>query len=270
MDQLFRLQHPWTQYRAPFKVAENVYFVGTDWVSAFLLDTEKGLVLIDCAMQETFYLIVDSIRTLGFDPHKISKLFLTHGHYDHCGAARSVYEMSGCEIWLGKPDEYFFTEDRRQIFFEERVPEFPVHRFYEYDKPIELGNFSILPVNCPGHTPGTTTFFFEAKAPEGIGKEKVLCGLHGGLGEITVLDEYLKWNGFGKEMRRTFCDSIDKVIGMPVDIVLPSHADHGVGYDFYQIAAEDDGSGRGFVDPGAWRRMLQKRRDVVQALIDHE
>lgn len=44
------LKNPWTLAHRPFKVVDNVYFVGTSWVSAFLLNTQKGLVLIDCAM----------------------------------------------------------------------------------------------------------------------------------------------------------------------------------------------------------------------------
>lgn len=263
-----RLKNPWTESHVPFKIAENVYFVGTTWVSAFLLDTSEGLVLIDCAMQETFYLIVDSIHRLGFDPRKIKKLFLTHGHYDHCGAARAVYEMSGCEIWLGKEDEYFFTQRRDLIFMEDHVPEFPIHHFYEYDEPIDLGNFQITPVHCPGHTPGTTSFFFEVPTPVQmqVTQKRLLCGLHGGLGEITLTDESLRKKNWPSDMRRIYCESVDRVIDLPVDIVLPSHAEHGVDYDFYKIAEQDDGSGAGFVDRGAWKRMLSARKEAVLAL----
>ena len=54
MDELERLKFPWLEDKAPFQIMKNVYFVGVDWVSAFLLDTSEGLVLIDCAKQETF------------------------------------------------------------------------------------------------------------------------------------------------------------------------------------------------------------------------
>ena len=43
---------PWTIYHKPFEIVDHVYFVGNTWVSAFLLDTDEGLVLIDCAIQE--------------------------------------------------------------------------------------------------------------------------------------------------------------------------------------------------------------------------
>lgn len=52
---------PWLIYHKPFEIVDKVYFVGNKWVSAFLLDTDEGLVLIDCAIQETFYQMVDNI-----------------------------------------------------------------------------------------------------------------------------------------------------------------------------------------------------------------
>ena len=132
--------------------------MGTNWVSVFLLNTEEGLVLIDCAMQETLYLLIDSIRALGFNPHDIKKLLLTHGHFDHCGAARAIQEMSGCEIWIGEAEEFFFTERRDLIVYEDRY-EFEITNFYDYDAKIDLGDIHIQPVHCPGHTPGTTSLF---------------------------------------------------------------------------------------------------------------
>ena len=181
------LKNPWTLAHRPFKVVDNVYFVGTSWVSAFLLNTQKGLVLIDCAMQETLYLLVDSIRELGFNPRQIKKLLLTHGHFDHCGAARAIKEMSGCEIWLGKDDEYFFTERRDLIAFEDHVSGFPIDRFFNYSSTIDLGNFVLRPVHCPGHTPGTTSIFFDV---DHRGK-KLSCALHGGLGNGVLTRDYL-------------------------------------------------------------------------------
>ena len=46
MDELERLKFPWLEDKAPFQIMKNVYFVGVDWVSAFLLDTSEGLVSV--------------------------------------------------------------------------------------------------------------------------------------------------------------------------------------------------------------------------------
>ena len=70
-----RFHEPWTLAQKPFKVIENVYFVGNTWVSVYLIDTPEGLILIDCAYEENLYLLIDSIRGLGFDPQWTSATY---------------------------------------------------------------------------------------------------------------------------------------------------------------------------------------------------
>lgn len=257
------LTHPWLLAHRPFRVVENVYFVGTSWVSCFLLNTREGLVLIDCAMQETLYQLVDGIRAMGFDPHQIKKLLLTHGHFDHCGAVRAIQEMSGCEVWIGRDDAFFFTQRRDLINFEDKVPEFRIDRYYDYDSVIDMGDFRIKPVHCPGHTPGTTSFFFDVDH----GGRTITCAIHGGLGSLVLTRAELEKSRTPLSVRDTYCRSIDRVIDAKVDVVLPSHAGHCVDHDFFGIAAADDGTGDGFIDPTAWKRMLAKKKEEVLELI---
>ena len=60
--------------------------------------------------------------------------------------------------------------------------------------------------------------------------------------------------------------SLDQVVDAKVDVVLPSHAGHCVGHDFFAIADQDDGSGAGFIDPTAWKRMLLGKRKVLDLI----
>ena len=226
------MANPWMLYHKGFRVMENVYFVGTSWVSVFLLDTAEGLVLIDCAMQENVYQIVDNIRS--------------------------------CEIWIGQGDAMFFTERRDLIAFEDHVPEFELTGCYDYSKPIDLGNIVLEAVHCPGHTPGVTSFFFSVQHKG----RTVNCAIHGGLGSALVSRANLEKNRLPLSLQQDYCESIDKVIDRPVDVVLPSHAGHCVDYDFFKIADNDDGSGDGFIDPGAWKRMLTKKKSELLALIE--
>jgi metallo-beta-lactamase class B len=257
------LANPWLLYHRPFRMVDKVYFVGTDWVSVFLLDTSEGLVLIDCAMQETWYLIVDNIRKLGFDPHNIRKLLLTHGHFDHCGAARAVQEMSGCETWISEKDAYFFTERRDLINCEDHVPEFRIDHYYDYDSVISCGDIEIKPVLCSGHTPGTTSLFFDVVH----NGRKVTCGIHGGLGSGVLSRKMLDRQRWPYETQQIYLDNLDKVMDQKVDVLLPSHAKHAVDHDIYAIADADDGSGDGFIDPTAWKRMLTgKKKEMLDMM----
>ena len=254
---------PWLLQQDPFHVVGNVYAVGLNWVCCFLLDTSEGLVLIDCAMQEQFYQLVDNIHRLGFDPRKIKKLFLTHGHFDHVGAAGALQQMSGCEIWIGEGDKFFFTERRELIAFEDRVPPFEITGCYDYSKPIDLGDTQLEVVHCPGHTQGVSSFFFTVQH----NGRPLNCAIHGGLGSRLVLRSYLEEMHLPLSLQQDYLESIEKVIDRHVDVVLPSHPGHCVGHDFLKIAAEDDGSGEGFVDSTAWRRMLEQKRQEVLDII---
>lgn len=261
-----RFHEPWTLAQKPFKVIENVYFVGNTWVSVYLIDTPEGLILIDCAYEEDLYLLIDSIRGLGFDPKDIRHLLISHGHFDHCGAARQLQEMSNCEIWINEKDAYFFTERRDLIAFEDRVPEFRIDHYYDSDQSICFGGMTIWPVPCPGHTPGTTSFFFEVEH-EG---RKLTVAMHGGLGTNTLSKEDLLTNGWPLSFQQGYLDMLRQMKRRSVDVLIPSHAGHAKTYPFFDIAAQDDGTGNGFIRPNAWREMLEIKEQEMLALLERE
>ena len=261
-----RFHEPWTLAQKPFKVIENVYFVGNTWVSVYLIDTPEGLILIDCAYEENLYLLIDSIRGLGFDPKDIRHLLISHGHFDHCGAARQLQEMSNCEIWINEKDAYFFTERRGLIAFEDRVPEFRIDHYYDSDQSICFGGMTIWPVPCPGHTPGTTSFFFEVEH-EG---RKLTVAMHGGLGTNTLSKEDLLTNGWPLSFQQGYLDMLRQMKRRSVDVLIPSHAGHAKTYPFFDIAAQDDGTGNGFIRPNAWREMLEIKEQEMLALLERE
>ena len=261
-----RFHEPWTLAQKPFKVIENVYFVGNTWVSVYLIDTPEGLILIDCAYEENLYLLIDSIRGLGFDPKDIRHLLISHGHFDHCGAARQLQEMSNCEIWINEKDAYFFTERRDLIAFEDRVPEVRIDHYYDSDQSICFGGMTIWPVPCPGHTPGTTSFFFEVEH-EG---RKLTVAMHGGLGTNTLSKEDLLTNGWPLSFQQGYLDMLRQMKRRSVDVLIPSHAGHAKTYPFFDIAAQDDGTGNGFIRPNAWREMLEIKEQEMLALLERE
>src|SRR4026207_249357 len=57
---------------APFKVMDNVYYVGPGSVSVWLVPTSAGLILIDTAQEPSVDYVVDKIRQVGSDPKNIS------------------------------------------------------------------------------------------------------------------------------------------------------------------------------------------------------
>ena len=86
---------PWTMALKPFQVAPQTWYVaGQSWVGCYLIDTGDGLLLIDTAIPESVYLQVDSIYRIGYKPENIKKILISHAHFDHCGGAAAMRELT--------------------------------------------------------------------------------------------------------------------------------------------------------------------------------
>ena len=100
---------PWLYDVAPFEIVKDVYYVGNKNVSVHMFDTGEGLLLLDTAYTQTGYLLLESIRELGFDPHDIKWILHSHAHYDHFGFTRMLVEKYGCKTYMPEVDLEFMT-----------------------------------------------------------------------------------------------------------------------------------------------------------------
>ena len=96
--------HPWKYHVEPFRIIGNLYYVGNSDVSSHLIDTTQGLVLLDTGFPQTVYLLLESVRRLGFNPDDIRYILHCHGHYDHFGGTRAIVELTGAKTALGADD----------------------------------------------------------------------------------------------------------------------------------------------------------------------
>src|SRR5688572_31183634 len=75
----------WNRPVEPFRIAGNLYYVGASDVTAYLITTPQGHIVLDGGFEETAPMIVASIRKLGFKPEQVRILLSSHAHYDHAG-----------------------------------------------------------------------------------------------------------------------------------------------------------------------------------------
>src|SRR5262245_29317521 len=72
---------------APFKVFDNLYYVGVGWVASWLMSTSDGLILIDTLEPRYVDHLLDSVAKLGLDPKNIKHVIVLQAHADHLGGA---------------------------------------------------------------------------------------------------------------------------------------------------------------------------------------
>ena len=100
-------EHPaaWSRPTAPFKIFGNLYYVGTEGISVFLLTGPAGHVVIDGAMPTSGPLIVANIRKLGFEPRDVKRILINHAHYDHTGGLAALKAATGAQLAASAADK---------------------------------------------------------------------------------------------------------------------------------------------------------------------
>src|SRR5262247_4031988 len=74
-----RLPHT-AQQIEPFKIVDNVFYVGLETVASYLIPTSDGLVLLDATYADTADVVIDNVRKLGQDPARIKYVLISHAH----------------------------------------------------------------------------------------------------------------------------------------------------------------------------------------------
>ena len=145
---------------APFKVMDNVYYVGPGSVSVWLVPTSAGLILIDTAQEPFVDYVVDNIRKVGFDPKNIKYILLTHGHLDHFGGANKIKALSGARVALTEGD-WNFMEQQAKARPPKAGDEPPARDMViKEGDTITLGDTKIKVYVLPGHTPASPAYEF--------------------------------------------------------------------------------------------------------------
>ena len=148
----------------PYKAFDNVYYVGICWVSAWLITSPNGHVLIDTLYGPYTGQMLGNIRALGFDPNDIKLVVVTHGHFDHAGGIGQLKSelAAGTRFAMTKEGWREGTEDSVSH------PRFP-WKMIEPDivltdgQTVTGGDVSIQAFETPGHSMGTASFAFDAR-----------------------------------------------------------------------------------------------------------
>ena len=257
-------RRPWETYLEPIKMGPHVWYVsGNNWVASYLIETGDGLVLIDTAMHETAYLLIQNVEKLGFKLTDIKKILLTHAHIDHIGAARTLKELTGAQLYLGER-ELFFLQERRDLMLADGYTcgEFEPDVLYKDNLPIVQGNVTIHSVSTPGHTPGCTSFFFETM-DENSGKSYKF-GIHGGLGLLWNSKKAFRDVGLPFSLMEEFVEGLKKLDQRQVDICLPSHTNQ-VGILLLKDQVTEDFNP--YYDPSIWHELMNERLERAQAIL---
>jgi len=136
----------------PHKIVGNVYYVGTKTLSAFLIVTPQGNILIDSTYERNVRTIQKSIESLGFKFADTKILLGNHAHADHMEGDALVKELTGAQV-------VSMAEDVPALkAIKPGGKEHPVDRTIHDGDTVTLGDATLTAHLTAGHTRGATTW----------------------------------------------------------------------------------------------------------------
>lgn len=156
-------QNDWTEPFPAFRIAGNLYYVGSKGLASYLVTTPEGHVLINSSLEASVPLIRSSVESLGFKFTDIKILLISHAHSDHNGGSALVKELTGAKYMVMDADVDAVESGGKTDFYYRNDPESlykptKVDRVLHDGDEVKLGGSVLVAHLTPGHTKGCTTW----------------------------------------------------------------------------------------------------------------
>jgi metallo-beta-lactamase class B len=221
----------WLTPVAPVRISDHVWQIGTQSLSALLVKTDDGAVLIDGGMPQNAGLLLDNLARLGVRPQELRLILHSHAHADHAGPLAELRRATGARLvsnaesavllQRGGSDDLHFGDG---ILF----PPVMADRLVQDGETVQLGGMEFTVHFTPGHTPGSMSWTW--------------TDTHQGQAlRIAYVDSLsapgyrLQGNPRAPKLLSAFRASFATVRALPCDLLLTPHADNS-GWDYADAA----------------------------------
>ncbi len=238
----------WNQAVEPFRVYGNTWYVGPHGLSAVLITSDAGHILIDAALAQSAPQIEANIRKLGFRLEDVKYILNSHAHFDHAGGIAALQAISHATV-VSSSDGAAAIERGRgdrgdpQFLTTPPFPPVPNVRRIGDGETIKLGDIAITAHLTPGHTPGSTSWSWKSCATGRCVDIVFADSL------VAISDDVYRYTDEHSHpgVMAAFRRSIATIAALPCDIVLSAHPDASNLWERRHAAADGSGliDGRG-------------------------
>ncbi len=211
----------WDEPAPPVRVHGNTYYVGTCGITALLLTSRDGHVLIDTGTEAGADLVAANIRRLGFKPTDVKYIVHSHEHHDHVGGFARMQALTGADVIASAGAAPvlrtgMIPASDPQFGILPKMAPVPVARVVKSGDTVRLGGILLNAIETPGHTAGALSW------------QWVSCD--GGVCRTMVYADSMSpvsRDGYSfsahPELVATFRASFAKVAALECDILLTPH-----------------------------------------------
>ena len=258
----------WNQPVEPYRIIDNVYYVGASDIASFLITTPAGHIILDAGFEETVPIIRDNVKKLGFKIEDVKTLVIGHAHFDHVGGLADLKALTGAKLAVSEADAALLASGGKQDFLFGGNDKFrfkPVRadRLLKDGDTVTLGGTTLTAHLTPGHTKGNTTWTMKAK--EGDRTYDVVVMGSPTINPGTVLKGMPAYPNVGADYAKTF-----RVLkSLPCDVFLATHASFFDGPGKAE-KLRADAKENPFIDPQGCRAFIDRREKMYNEQIEKE
>jgi metallo-beta-lactamase class B len=256
-------QYPaaWTTPFTPFRIAGNLYYVGSQDLASYLIATPRGIILINSSLEVSVPLIRKSVEDLGFRFSDIKILLISHAHNDHCAGSAQIIHLTGAKYYVMAGDVDVVESGGRTDFQygAQKFMHYPsthIDRVLHDGDTVRLGGTILTAHLTPGHTRGTTTWTLDE--PEGSRFLHVVI-----VGSPNVNSGYkLVGNKAYPQIAVDYKRGFRVLEELPCDVFLGAHGSY---FDLIgKYARWKSGDKNAFIDPAGYKAYIADREQAFE------
>jgi len=240
----------WHAQFPAFKIAGNLYYVGTADLAVYLIRTPQGNILINSDFAEDVPTVRKSIEQLGFKYSDTKIVLISHAHGDHDEGVGQIQKDTGARVMVmdGDVADVQSTAQGR--------PGAKVDRTLHDGDKVELGGSTLVAHLTPGHTKGCTTWTMQVE--EGGKKLNAVIIGSPNVNPGYVLVGNKDYPTIAQDYEKTF-----KVLkSLPVDLFLGAHGAYfGLKAKYERMKT---GGPNPFIDPAGYRAYVNERESAFR------
>lgn len=257
----------WTKPFPAFRIAGNLYYVGSEDLAAYLLVTPSGNILINSNLESSPPQIRKAIESLGFKYGDTKILLISHGHYDHCAGSAKVKRETGAKyevmaqdvpvVESGGRNDFHYASNKSMWF-----PPTKVDRVLHDGDTVSLGGVTLTAHLTAGHTKGTTTWTLDEQQ-NGRTLHVVIVGSPN-VNPGYKLVGNKTYPGIAADYKHQF-EILKK---LPCDIFLGAHGGYfGLEEKYARFKAGDKNA---FIDPTGYKAYIADREQAFESELKHQ
>lgn len=240
----------WHRPFPAFKIAGNLYYVGTADLAVYLIHTPQGNILINSDFKEDVPLVHKSIEQLGFKYADTKILLISHAHSDHDEGVGLIKQQTGAKLMVmdaDVPEEESTAPGR---------PGAHVDRVLHDGDTVELGGAILTAHLTPGHTRGCTTWTMQVNEGGRILNAVIIGSPNVNAGYLLV------GNKDYPQIAQDYVKTFQVLKSLPCDLFLGAHGGYfGLKAKYEKMKATKTNT---LIDPDGYKAYVAEREATFE------